>query len=167
MAARDRLCSAVIQPRRPIYTYTRVSTTSYILYQTRHNNPGIQLSPLHQGSNTTPPPPPNLRRQHTPTPNPTRPRPRPSPSQTTIVHNTIIRQHSNHTPAQPLMTDPTNPVFPNNNPPIPPPLTARHTISQQQQSLTRHQLRLPQPGHDTRLVDDAVRAAHAAAEVGF
>ena len=63
------------------------------------------------------------------------------------------------------MTDPTDPVLPDDDPPVPPSLAPRNPVSQQEHRLARHQLRLPEPGHDPRLVDDAVGAAHAAAEV--
>ena len=92
------------------------------------------------------------------------------------MHDRIIRHHSHDTPANPLMTHPTNPLLRNHHPPIPAPLPSgpstatawrHHPIPQVQHRLALKQRRLPQPGHDARLVDGAVGAAHAPAEVGL
>jgi len=142
----------------PIWVST--CTTSY---SSCNNSTGI-LCARSTTSTTTPPPTPDLGSQHPPTTtHATRTRPR--PSQTSIMQHTIIRQHSDHAAPEAFVTDSTDPLLPDNDPPIPPSLAPWNSVTQQKHRLARHQLRLPQPRHDPRLVDDAVGAAHAAAEV--
>lgn len=118
-------------------------------------------------SSTIPPPASDLRRQRTPDPDtssdPTGPGS--SSSQTPVMHHAVIGQHGDHALPQALMADPAHPLLPNHHPPVPPALAARHAVAEQQQRLGRDELRLPQPRDDPRLVDNAVSAAHAPAEV--
>jgi hypothetical protein len=145
-----------------MYNYHLTATPTPTSNLGRHESiPRPRPSSKSTGTSTS-----HLAGQRTPNTPPKSTRP-PSPPKTPIMHHAIIRQHSNDTPSQPLMTHPANPLVPDNNPPVPAALAVRRPVAQQQQRLGRHELRLAQAGDYARLVDHAVGAADAAAEVGF
>lgn len=147
------------------YCYsTRLSRRLYCDKATPKTIPSILATTrLHSNPNlTTPPPRPRDKRPNT-SPTPTTPRHR--PLQTPVMHHRIIRHHRRHAPAQPLMTNTAHALLRDHHPPIPPRLSTRRAVAQQQPSLGGDEARLCQPGDDAHLVDDAVGAAHAAAEV--
>jgi hypothetical protein len=150
--------------------------------QTRHNHdragPSNTIKNTHKTheSPAGPPPRPKSRRPNALRSRRQRPSPRPTHTgngtgtstrrfQTGIMHHRIIRQHRHHAPANPLMTHPTHPLLRDHDPPIPPSLPARNTVTQEQQRLACEERRLAQARQHARLVDGAVGAAHAAAEV--
>jgi len=61
----------------------------------------------------------------------------PNLARTAVMHNAIVRQNGYHTPSQPLMTHPTEPLIRHNDASIPSTLPARYAISQEQESLGR------------------------------
>lgn len=79
----------------------------------------------------------------------------------------VVRHDCHHAPADALVTYTTDPLLPDHDPPVPPALSARYPVPQEEKRLARKESRLPQPSHNARLVDRAVSAAHAPAEVGL